>query len=311
MNVLIPFNVTDDTLTSINIPEDDYAVWDGSTTYARGDFAISTDTHSVYMSLEDSNLDNDPDVEQISLADPLIDDPSPQQWSLIGATNRWRLFDQKPSRASTNPTSMVIELSPTIFIGGIAGFNIEADSVQVEIFAGADKIYDRTDFLRDESAVADWLSYFTSPFVPLGEFLFTDLPILGSPRIVITLTSTTTVSVGQIVIGEKLELGRTLRDGTSFSGVDYSYIEIDEFGDLTTVQRPATRVFDINMLLNRDNLFSVLQTLNRLRGGIPAVWIANENPRIAAIVYGHYRGYREIYTGSRQAEIALEIQGRV
>ncbi|WP_306150752.1 hypothetical protein [Roseovarius sp. MMSF_3281] len=310
MKILTPFPVTDSTLTSINITEDDYAEWDQSTSYDRGDFVISTATHTVYRSLTDSNLDNDPDVEVAALADPLIDDPDPVNWQVISATNRWKLFDQKPSRLATNSGSIEIELTPEVFIGGVAGFGLSADDVRVEVYADAEKIYDRSEDLLDESAVTDWLAYFTEPYRPLTEFVFSDLPVLAIPRIVVTLTSTSTVSAGQIIFGRLDEMGVATQD-TRFSGLDYSYVEVDEYGDLTSVQRPATRLFDINTVVPRENLFSIVQIFNRLRGGIPAVWIADENSRIAAIGYGFYRGYREVYLGPDHAEIAIEVQGVV
>lgn len=307
--VLTHVPVTDATLTSCNITEDDYDVWDATTTFARRDFVISTDTHTVYRSLTDSNLDNDPDIEVAAFSDPLIEDPDPRNWQVIGATNRWRLFDQRPSRVATRTDGITFAVEPAFVIGGVAGFNITAASVKVQVYSGADKIYERTLIMQDESAVVDGLSYYSEPFRPMKEFAFDDLPILGSPKIVVTLAGTGAVSAGQIVIGRRIDFGITMRDGTGSSGLDFSYVNVNEYGDLETVRRPATRLFDINLFVERKKLFSLIRTLDRLRGGTAAVWIGASDGNISAIGYGFYRGYRQVYVGADHAQIALEIQG--
>lgn len=312
MKVLIPFQVTEATLTDINIPEDDYAEWSGATTYARGALVISTATHSVYRSLTPDNTGNDPDLEMAALADPLIENPDPQNWQMISATNPWRLFDQKPSRIATNPGSIQVELTPNEFIGGVAGFEILASEARVEVYSGAEKLYDKTVEMQDNSAIIDWLAYFTEPITPLTEFVLTDLPVLGTPRIVVTLSrSVGDVQAGQIVFGQLTEMGQTKQDGTGFSGLDFSYVQVDDYGDLETVQRPATRVFDFSVSVDRSRLFALVQSFKRLRGGVPAVWIASDRTDFAAIGYGFYRGYREVYVGADYAEIAIEVQGVV
>jgi hypothetical protein len=121
VKILAPEIVTEAMLTSINIPENDHSQWANGSTYARSDLVISTTTHSVYRSLTDGNQGNNPDLEMAALADPLVEDPSPVNWQLIGATNRWRVFDQKPSRLATYSGPIVIDLAPGFFVQGLRG----------------------------------------------------------------------------------------------------------------------------------------------------------------------------------------------
>jgi hypothetical protein len=179
------------------------------------------------------------------------------------------------------------------------------------VFAGAELLYDRTVEMLDESGVTDWTLYYTQPFSFSSEFVLTDLPILGTPRIVITLDGPGQIEVGQIVIGRMYEIGAVKQDGTGFSGLDFSAISVNEYGDLETVQRPAARLFDYNLFLLRNDLSNAIGALNQLRGGVAAVWIATEDTRLSAIGYGFYRGYRTVYLGADHAEIAIEVQGVV
>ncbi|MCF7725784.1 hypothetical protein [Sulfitobacter sp. M22] len=310
MKIILPVPVSDLTLTASNVPEDDHAVWSALTTYERGDYAISLVTHTVYRSLLGDNTGNNPDLEAAALADPLVDNPDPVYWQIIGATNRWRIFDSKPSQPAVQAGSIEFEVRPGVFIGGIAGYGIVADTVRVRVYADPELIYDRTVEMNDESAVTDWLAYFVEPFRPLEEFVLTDLPVLGTPRIVVTLTGAQ-VAVGQIVQGYISELGITPQDGIAASGLDFSFVQTDDFGNLETMKREATRLMDFDVVVKRDSVAGVTRILKGLRGGTPAVWIASETIAFAATNYGFYRGYRTLYTGADHAIISIEIQGIV
>lgn len=310
MKVIIPLSVTDETLTACNIAEDDHAVWSGAVTYARGEFVISTDTHTVYRSLTDGNVGNDPDLELVALADPLVEDPDPVNWQVIGATNRWRLFDEKPSQPAVQVSSITFEFEPGQIVQGIAGFRIDASEVRVRVYDADSLVYDKTIPMQDSSAVIDWLTYYTAPLDASTEFVLTDLPVLGSPRIVFEATGPN-VKIGQVVVGEVWTLGRAIVDGSGFSGLDFSSVETDQFGNLSTVRRDAARLFDFNTAVPANLLQNFAKKMDGLRGGLPAVWIASENPLFAAIAYGFARNYSAPYRSALFSVVSIEVQGIV
>lgn len=308
MRVILPIPVTDLTLTDTDIPEDDYDEWSDVVTYDRGDYVISTDTHTVYRSLTDSNLDNDPDLEAAALADPLVDNPDPVNWQIMGATNLWKLFDEKPSQRATQATSMSFEITPGVFIGGISGFNLSANTVNVKVYADPDLLYDETITLMDESGVVGWLSYFTEPFVPQTEFVLADLPVLGTPRIVVTFEGSV-VGVGQVVMGTLIEIGDTTVKGSGFSGLDFSYVANDEFGNLTTVRREGVKMSNYSVAVSTPLLQTTYEKLRAFRGGFSAVWVGDEDARLGANNYGFLRNYDLTYQTREISEISLQVQG--
>lgn len=314
MRIIIPQDVTDATLVSSSILENDYPQWLVGTTYARGDFVISANTHTVYRSLTDTNTGNDPDQEQIALADPLIDDPNPIRWQVISATNRWKMFDKKPSVQAIADEQIQVVLAPGRIIGGIAGFNIDARSLQVSIssVAAGGNIYTRDFPMQDESSVVDWYSYYFSPITQLTEFAFTDIPPYGDSQITITLDRFgADVRCGQIVLGPVRGVGTTRIGNTGFTGFDFSFVEQDEFGDLTTVRRASTRVSNFEVLMSNSTLLGFDRLMRDLRGGVAAVWIGANDSRKAAINYGFYRDYRAIYETDDYNIMSLQIQGIV
>ncbi|MEX1367448.1 MAG: hypothetical protein AB1Z98_30250, partial [Nannocystaceae bacterium] len=123
--------MTDAILTSSNVPETDYAEWSNLTDYTAGDYVISVDTHTVYRCLVTHTVGvegaQDPDAEQVALADPLIADPSPIYWQVISATNRWKAFDGKPSVLTTQADSVEYVFTPGETVTGIGFFRVSAE----------------------------------------------------------------------------------------------------------------------------------------------------------------------------------------
>lgn len=312
MKLLTPIDVTDSVLSASNIAEDDYAEWSSGTTYAAGDFVISTATHTVYRSLTAGNVGNDPDLEQVALADPLIADPDPIEWQVISATDRFKPFDKKPSQKVSQADSITFTLTPLQYIGGVAGFGLGANSVTVEMVDASTTVYSQTIELVDTSVVVDWFTYFFEPISELTEFTLTDLPQYASADINVTIDRTGgTATVGQFVIGPIAEIGTTTIGSTGFSGLDFSFVETNDFGDLITVQREATRLADFEVLLQNSTLLGFDARMRGLRGGVPAVWIGDEDSANAAINYGFYRDYRAVYQTTDYAIVNIQVQGIV
>ncbi|WP_444460077.1 hypothetical protein [Rhodobacter capsulatus] len=312
MKILTPIAVTDATLISCSIPETDFPRWNAQTTYPRGAFVISPATHTVYRALQGDNTGHDPDLEQAALADPLIDDPDPVFWQLIGATNRWRLFDGKPSVLATAAEIIRVTLAPGVAVGGVAGFGISAAEIRVTMTDAGAVVYRRAIAMQDETVVSDGLGYYVEPITELSEFVLTDLPPYAAAQITIeAIRRGGQVSVGQIVLGPVWSLGRPVIGGTGFQGVDFSYVKQDDYGDLTTVRRAATRLSTFETCLPNAQLLGFDTRMRSLRGGTAAVWIGSDDPRKAAINYGFYRSYRAAYQTDAWSLISIEVQGIV
>lgn len=312
MKVIIPYGFDTMTLDSSTIAEDDHAAWSNATTYDRGDYVISTATHTIYRSLTDTNLDNDPDIETAALADPLIDDPDPINWQIISATNRYRVFDKKPSVLATASDEIEVVITSPLFVGGVAGFGVDAATVQIQVVADTVTVFDETIDMVDNTHVTDWYSYYFSQIVQLSEFVLTDIPPYGDATITATITRTGgDVAIGQLVIGGIREFGTTRVGNTGFSGLDFSFVEQDEFGDLTTVQRAATRLSDFDVFIRNSKLQGFDTLMKSLRGGTAAVWVGDDSKTSGAVNYGFYRDYRVVYSSAEWGAINIQVQGIV
>ena len=127
MMIVTPRIIDDDQYVGGNIAEDDYDVWSSGTMYSRGDYALIIATHTIYQSLRDHTAaaDNSPTAEALVFADPLQEDPDPAHWVRTGASNKWRLFDTRPSQRAEKADSIRVDLLPDRKADTVGFVNVE------------------------------------------------------------------------------------------------------------------------------------------------------------------------------------------
>lgn len=126
MDIIKPVTVSNSVLTSSNVTEDDYSVWSSSTTYADGaNVIVVGTTHKVYESLVNSNLNND----------PTTDDGT--NWLELGATNRWKAFDQKIADQVSNTDTIEYQFNDANSnITSLSMFGLSGTSCNVTVTDG-------------------------------------------------------------------------------------------------------------------------------------------------------------------------------
>jgi hypothetical protein len=126
MDIIKPVTVSNSVLTSSNVTEDDYSEWSSSTTYADGaNVIVVGTTHKVYESLVNSNLNND----------PTTDDGT--NWLELGATNRWKAFDQKIADQVSNTDTIEYQFNdPNSNITSLSMFGLSGTSCNVTVTDG-------------------------------------------------------------------------------------------------------------------------------------------------------------------------------
>lgn len=300
MQAIQPLTITDSILTSSNVAENDYGEWASGTTYSLGDRVIVVSVHKVYESASNGNIGND----------PTTDDGT--NWILVGATNRWKAFDQKLSDPVTNANSITYTLTTTqSIVNSLAFFNLSADSVQITVTpsGSGSPVYDETFFLLDTTSVIDWYTYFFEPATTKErELLVTDLPSYPNAVIVITISDAgETTKVGQIVLGNLVSLGRT-GYGTTVGIEDYSTKERDTFGNAIILERAFAQKADYEVEIITQDTRRVQRFLATYRA-TPVVWIGNQDPSYGLIVYGFYTQFSINLATPSVSYTTLEVEG--
>jgi hypothetical protein len=300
MQAIEPFVVTDSSLTSSNVPENDYAEWVSGTTYNLGDRVIVVSVHKVYESASNSNVGND----------PTTDDGT--NWIEVGATNKWKAFDKRISDPVTqsNIIQYVITLTDTL-VNSIAFFGLVAETVRVVVVepTGSTTVYDETYSMLDTINIVDWYTYFFEPATDKDqELLITDLPTYTGAEITVTISyPSDTVEVGQIVFGNLISLGVT-GYGTTVGIEDYSRKERDTFGNPVIIERAFAQKADYEVKINTGDVRRVQRFLSNYRA-TPIVWVGNQDPDYGLIVYGFYNQFSINISTPKISYTTLEVEG--
>lgn len=300
MDIIKPVTVTNDILTSSNVTEDDYSEWSSATTYADGDNVIVIGTtHKVYESLVGSNLNND----------PTTDDGT--NWLELGATNRWKAFDQKIADQVSNLNSIEYQFNvDSSNVTAVSMFGLSGTNVNVTVTDATDgEVYNEDVSLLDNSEIVDLFTYFFAEQGTKTEALFTGIPPYLDSDVEVTITAETgeNAKVGQIVIGFLSNFGLTTY-GTSVGIEDYSRKETDAFGNFIITERAFAKLVDYDVRLETGKARTVQNTLANFRA-TPIVWIGSEDEAFATIVYGFYRRFDITLEGPAYSFAAIEVEG--
>lgn len=300
MDIIKPITVTDSVLTSTNIAENDYAEWNSATTYAIGDNVISVTTHRIYESVTASNLNND----------PTTDDGT--NWLNIGATNRWKAFDNYLSDPVSNTTSIQYTLTPPngSIPSAVALLNLKGISANVTVTDSVDgEVYNTDIALLDNRNIVDWYTYFFEEQVQREEALFLDIPPYIGAVVSVTVQEEVgqTAELGQLVFGFLSDVGLTVY-GTAIGIEDYSIKSRDAFGNAIIVQRNFSQTVDFDVKFETQNARKIQKTLAALRA-TPVVYLGSTDVSYGTLVYGFYRRFDITLETPSYAFASIEVEG--
>ena len=300
MQIIKPVTVTNAILTSSTVPETDYAEWNAASTYAVGDKVIVIGvTHKIFESLTAGNINQN----------PVGGDGT--QWLTLGATNRWRAFDQKIADQVVQQDSInYVFGNYNSNVTSLALFNLLGISANVTVTdTTAGEVYNTTISLIDNRNIVDWFTYFFEDQVQKETAQFIDIPPYRNAAISVTVTANTgeDAKLGQIVFGYLTDIGATTY-GTSISIEDFSRKETDAFGNFIVVERAFSQLADFDVQFETRNARRIQRTLAELRA-VPVVYIGSSDTAYGTTIYGFYRRFDLTLETPSLSFGAIEVEG--
>lgn len=298
MRVIKSIETTDAILTDSNILENEHPLWVSGTTYSIDDKVIYQ--HRIYNRV-------------IAGGGTLAPDLDLTNWSDLGATNKYRMFDNIISSVSSRTGGIQFTLTPNQVVNGIALLNVNASTVRVVMNDPVEGVvYDKTKELRSSGEVTDYFSYFFAPLVSLTDLntaVFLDLPSKPTATITVYISSgVALVEVGEVVYGIQSVVGRT-NYGTSIGIKSYSRKDIDEFGKVTVVKRKNSKYCEYDVDIDNTNLVFV-QRLFQDIDSVPCVFIGNPDME-ELIVYGFYSDFKSTISFPTVSKCTLRVEGLI
>lgn len=293
---LKPLTITDAILTASNVPEDDYPAWASGTTYAVGDYVIRTATHRVYRRLLAGAGTTAPESDALN-------------WLDVGATNRWRCFDQSNTTTTTHAGTITYTITPGVVVGAVAFVNATAASITVEVSDPVDGvIYSKTVDMQAPPTSADWFSYVFDPINTKTLAIFEGLPSYRTGVINITVTAASgNASLGVLLLGSMLHVGMGVRQGAQLSVTDYSRKEQDDFGNYTIVRRGFSKKASYDAIMDNADIDRIIAALADLRS-IACLWIGSARYE-SSVIYGFYKDFSVVIAYVNHSQVSLSIEG--
>jgi len=277
-----------------NVPEDDAPVWVAGT-YGQGDRVIQN--HHVYEVLAETTTDS----PTAGVA------KSPPTWLNLGATNRWRMFDDKVGSLTEKTGSIAVELQPGTVINSVALFNLLGRSATVTLTDPVDGIvYQRTVSLVD-AGVTNWYEWFFAPIGRQTDFVLLDLPAYGTATLSVVIDNAAgTAACGHLVMGRQAEIGVALY-GSGVGITDYSRKEADAFGNAIVVERSFSKRAEFDVMVDTPQIGRVQRLLAGIRAQ-PVVWIGAESYE-STVLFGYYRDFSISISGPSVSDATITVEG--
>lgn len=296
MRIIKPLEMSEGKLLSSSVPEDDKPAWVASTAYTVGDEVIRG--HRIWEALVDNTG-----------ADPLTQSVVSPKWLDLGATNRWRMFDETVGSVTTSPTTITVTIRPGEVVNSLGMFNLLARSVSIGMVDPVDGSVYSKQINMVNTGVDDWYDYFLSPFERSSDFVITDVPSYGTSDLQITIENPgDNVMVGHIAMGMLFDLGIT-EHGTSVGITNYSRIERDDFGSAYVVERAFSKRAEFDIVAETRKISRLQRTLASIRAK-PVVWIGSRNIE-ATVIFGLMKDFNISISGPEYSDATITVEGLV
>lgn len=275
-----------------------YSAWNSGTTYSIGQ-RVTYGTR-IYESLVNTNLNFQPDT-------------NPTKWLDFAPGNKYAMFDDVVSTATSNTTSLTVVVKPGVVIDSVALINVSALTVSITVRDGlaGPIVYEATAGLSGAESFS-WSDYFfTDPLIQRTQIIFSGIPGYVNAHITVVFTQETGVaaSCGVMSYGTTVALGKT-QYGASSGIIDYSIKQTDEFGNISFVERAYSKRLNANVFVNNADINRVQRTLYEVRAR-PSVWIASDDPTYeeSCILYGYYKSFDTVISYPTFNMLNIELEG--
>lgn len=296
MRIIKPLDMTEGKLLSSSVPEDDRPSWNSTTAYVVGAEVIRG--HRIWEALVDNTG-----------VDPLTQSVVSPTWLDVGATNRWKMFDDKVGSVTEASQSITVTVRPGEVVNSLGMFNLLARSVTIGMVDPVDGSVYSHKVEMVNTGVEDWYDYFLSAFERSTDFVITDVPSYGTADLQITIENPgAQVLVGHIAMGVLFDLG-VAQYGTSVGITDYSRKERDDFGTSSVVERAFSKRAEFDVAVETRRVSRLQRVLASIRAK-PVVWIGERSIE-ATVIFGFFKDFNISISGPEYSDATITVEGLV
>lgn len=292
MRLLTPLPVTNDWITSTNVPVDDAPAY-APGTYDQGDQVVQD------FRLYECQVDG-------TTTAPVQGGTTP--WLDIGAVNRLAAFDVKLNRATTRADEINYTIQANQVLGGVGFFRVNATEIYVRQVDPVDGVvFERTLNFIDNTKITDYKEWWFEPIEFKTRDIIADLSLYSDAALEISIRNPGgTAAVGEIALGPIRDLGTTLF-GTNLGIVSYNRVERDPFGNVDIVRRGYSDRVSYDVAIDTPDVDRLQRLLSEALD-TPHVFIGTEL-RPSTVVYGLYRDFNQVLGNAIESRLNIEVEG--
>lgn len=290
-------------LISSSVTSSAYDEYDPETPYYTDDTVkVSFESDEVtprtpvveYESLADSNTGNYPPT-------------SPTQWSEIGTSNQWKMFDQYINSETTDSNDIDVSIDSNK--SNIVGlFNLVGSSVEITLSRNGETIKTETISLKTLPSVSFYSWMFDD--YEYKDRVFWDFPKYSDGVLSVSISTVNDeATCGEMVIGSQQFLGKT-QYGANVGIEDYSVYSTDSLGRTYLNQGDYADLANIEFWMYNSVLDSVRKKLASVRG-VMSLWDMNNSGSDydSLRIYGFFENFDIIIPGPKISKCSLTIRG--
>ncbi|VDS08858.1 hypothetical protein PARHAE_02043 [Paracoccus haematequi] len=286
MRIIEPYPVTEAMMVATNVPVESLPAWNVGTTYA--DKARVVFQTGIWESVQAANTGRNPGADTAS-----------EWWVRVGATNPWRAFDNRLGGMTTGGSMITYTIALPRTLNAICFFGLNATSVRIRVLTpGPTVIFDETIQLATRDPVGTFWEYIYTPFAFKPDLVLTDLRLPSGGTVEITVTAGTAAQVGEIMLGNDIDIGTTLED--SGLGIqDFSRKDRDEWGGLFLIPRPVIKTVSFRFSIPTDGAARVQKIMERIASKVCVFYAVDGEDPFGTTVAGILRDYDLTLTTGR------------
>lgn len=292
---------TDYYVTAANLNPDSFTV-----SLTPGGTPINTTTagSGVHTFLDATNIGYDPTVAANTVKGDTSGVANTVMWLEVGATNRWKMFDNSASGQTSQSGAIEFAILPGQ-ITALGLVNISATKGSVTMQDPIDGLVDARTFALLEENVFDWLQYFIAPATMKTDYIVDNLPAYNSGIVTVSLTNSTALC-GEVVAGLKQTLGRA-QWGAKPGITSFGKKETDAYG--TRFLKPGNyqKRLTVDVFVENDYADEANRLMTLYRE-TPMLWIGDKN-KTSTIVYGFYNDYDLVLQSIAGSFLTADIEG--
>ena len=303
MKLTVPIALT---LDSTNVAASAYSEWLVGTTYSIG--------NNVKVSFEsDGTTPRTPhkEYEALTAGSGKYPPDNPTDWLDLGATNQYKLLDDRTSSQTTRTDNIQVTLGGVSKCDTIGLFMLDAQEVRIVVKDSLSVTqYDETISLI-QTGSSSWSDYFFKAVVYRSDLVLTIPALYLNMTIELTVTAGAGLDakIGHVAAGKFFYVGCSLY-GAEAGILDYSQKATDSFGETYLLERQFAKVVTAEVFVEPGAYDSVNSAFTNVRA-TPIIYdFNNETTDLESFqLFGFVRRFRPLYESYGMTVCALEIEG--